>query len=115
MLTVALSGNRSVRELTEIADKLVRPRLERSSGVGDSAEATFVQLTSEPFRYRDAFRFPNGAEVLVQKFDEETTVEVIALALAEDSKIESEDLQVEGAAASISFEQAMGRSMRANA
>jgi len=35
VLTVALAGNRSVRELTEIADKLVRPRLERSSGVGE--------------------------------------------------------------------------------
>lgn len=55
-------------------------------GVGEAAEATFVQLTSEPFRYRDAFRFSNGAEVLIQKFDEETTVEVLSLALAEDSE-----------------------------
>jgi hydrophobic/amphiphilic exporter-1 (mainly G- bacteria), HAE1 family len=32
---VALSGNRSIRELTELADKVVKPRLERSSGVGE--------------------------------------------------------------------------------
>src|SRR5689334_6223711 len=35
IVTFALSANRPLRELTEIADKLVRPQLERSSGVGD--------------------------------------------------------------------------------
>lgn len=34
-LSIALSGNLSVRELTEIADKIVKPRIERSSGVGE--------------------------------------------------------------------------------
>ena len=35
VLTYALSGNRPIRELTEIADKIVRPQLERSAGVGE--------------------------------------------------------------------------------
>jgi hydrophobe/amphiphile efflux-1 (HAE1) family protein len=35
VVTIALSGERSLRELTEIADKTVRPLLERSSGVGE--------------------------------------------------------------------------------
>lgn len=35
VLTLALSSNRSIRELTEIADKLVKVRLERSEGVGE--------------------------------------------------------------------------------
>ncbi len=35
VLTVAVAGNRSLKELTEIADKLVRVELERSSGVGE--------------------------------------------------------------------------------
>ncbi len=35
VVTIALSGVRSVRELTEVADKTVRPQLERSSGVGE--------------------------------------------------------------------------------
>ena len=35
ILTLALSGNRSIRELTELADKVVKPRLERSLGVGE--------------------------------------------------------------------------------
>src|SRR5262249_11559494 len=35
VLTVAIVGNRSLRELTEVADKTVKVELERSSGVGD--------------------------------------------------------------------------------
>lgn len=34
-MTVALSGSRSIREMTEIADKLVKVRLERAPGVGE--------------------------------------------------------------------------------
>jgi hydrophobe/amphiphile efflux-1 (HAE1) family protein len=35
VMTVALSADRSVRELTELADKIVRVQLERSTGVGE--------------------------------------------------------------------------------
>ena len=35
ILTIALSGNRSQRELTEIADKIVKTQIERSAGVGE--------------------------------------------------------------------------------
>lgn len=35
VLTIAVSGDRSIRELTEIADKIVKVQLERSSGVGE--------------------------------------------------------------------------------
>ena len=35
VISVALVGPRSIRELTELADKLVRVRLERSPGVGE--------------------------------------------------------------------------------
>ncbi len=35
VLTIALSGHRSQRELTELADKLVKVQLERSFGVGE--------------------------------------------------------------------------------
>lgn len=35
VITVALAGNRSVRELTELADKVVKIQLERSAGVGE--------------------------------------------------------------------------------
>ena len=35
VLTIALAGDRSVRELTELADKLVKPQIERANGVGE--------------------------------------------------------------------------------
>jgi HAE1 family hydrophobic/amphiphilic exporter-1 len=35
VLTIALSADRSLRELTELGDKMVRPQLERVSGVGE--------------------------------------------------------------------------------
>ena len=35
VLTIALSRNRSLRELTELADKIVKVQLERSAGVGE--------------------------------------------------------------------------------
>src|SRR5215470_5539007 len=35
ILTIALSSNRSVRELSELADNIVRKQLERSNGVGE--------------------------------------------------------------------------------
>ncbi|MFL6293179.1 MAG: efflux RND transporter permease subunit [Thermoanaerobaculia bacterium] len=35
VMTVALSGNRSLKELTEVADKVVKVQLERSAGVGE--------------------------------------------------------------------------------
>jgi HAE1 family hydrophobic/amphiphilic exporter-1 len=34
VVTIALSGEMSIRELTEVADKIIRPRIERSAGVG---------------------------------------------------------------------------------
>src|SRR5260221_9650527 len=37
VVTVALSGDRSIRELTEYADKVVRVQLERGGGVGEVA------------------------------------------------------------------------------
>jgi hydrophobic/amphiphilic exporter-1 (mainly G- bacteria), HAE1 family len=35
VLTVAVSADRPLRELTEIADKIIKPQIERSSGVGE--------------------------------------------------------------------------------
>jgi hydrophobe/amphiphile efflux-1 (HAE1) family protein len=35
VLTIAVSADRPLRELTEIADKIIKPQLERSSGVGE--------------------------------------------------------------------------------
>src|SRR5436190_1211583 len=37
IVTIALSGDRSIRELTEYADKVVKVQLERSGGVGEDS------------------------------------------------------------------------------
>ncbi len=37
MMSIAISGNLTIRELTEVADKVVKPRIERSTGVGEVA------------------------------------------------------------------------------
>ena len=54
VMTIALSANRPLRELTEIADKVVKPFLERSAGVGDlyllttTAASFFTRLGFQP-------------------------------------------------------------------
>ncbi len=37
VLTLAMSGDLAVRELTELADKIVKPEIERSAGVGEAS------------------------------------------------------------------------------
>lgn len=59
--------------------------LQEKYGVGEAAEVTFTQCTYEPFRYRDAFRFANGVEAIIQKFPDGVRVEVLALALEEEA------------------------------
>jgi len=45
VLTLALSGELSIRELTELADKVVKPQLERSAGVGEVALSGDLERT----------------------------------------------------------------------
>ncbi|MBL9120883.1 MAG: efflux RND transporter permease subunit [Phycisphaerae bacterium] len=45
VLTLALSGDISIRELTELADKTIKPELERSAGVGEVAIVGGVERT----------------------------------------------------------------------
>jgi HAE1 family hydrophobic/amphiphilic exporter-1 len=43
VMVISLSGERSLRELTELADKLVRPQFERVGGVGEASVVGGVQ------------------------------------------------------------------------
>ena len=58
VLTIALSADRSLRELTEFADKIVRVQVERSGGVGEVQvaggleRAISVWMTPNDCRYR---------------------------------------------------------------
>jgi hypothetical protein len=58
--------------------------MQKQFGLGPREEVTFVQLTAEPFRYRDAIRFQNGQVILLQKLSDGMRMDVLSLALAEE-------------------------------
>jgi len=58
--------------------------MQKQFGLGPREEVTFVQLTAEPFRYRDAIRFQNGQVILLQKLSDGLRMEVMSLELAEE-------------------------------
>jgi hypothetical protein len=58
--------------------------VQRSCCVGASEEVTFTQLTATPNRYRDAVRFKNGREILLQRLNQGQRVRVLQLSLVED-------------------------------
>jgi hypothetical protein len=54
--------------------------LQQQLGVSDEEEVTFVQLSADAYSYRDAVRFNNGREALLQKLAEGQRVDVMCLA-----------------------------------
>jgi hypothetical protein len=52
---------------------------QRSFGVSAAERVTFTQLGFEPYTYRDAIRFSNGKEVLLQHLPEKQTATVLSL------------------------------------
>ena len=54
-------------------------RLRNEIGVGRAEEVTFTQITAAPHAYRDAVRFRNGREILLQRLEEGQRVHVLAL------------------------------------
>jgi hypothetical protein len=51
-------------------------------------EVTFTQLTAKPYAYRDAVRFDNGREILLQRLDKGQRVTVLQLSSG-DEEMES--------------------------
>jgi hypothetical protein len=62
--------------------------------VGASEEVTFVQLSANAYQYRDAVRFKNGQQILLQKLKCGQRVDVLCLS-ATDSEQEEEHQMVE--------------------
>ena len=54
--------------------------LQQQFGVGDEEEVTFAQLSADAYSYRDAVRFNNGREVLLQKLAVGQRVDILCLA-----------------------------------
>jgi len=61
----------------------VQRSVRRRAGVGEVESVTFTQVTAAANRYRDAVRFPNGVEILLQDFAEGQPVRVFDLSSAE--------------------------------
>jgi hypothetical protein len=59
--------------------------VQKSFTVGASEEVTFTQLTATANAYRDAVRFTNGREILLQRLNKGQRVRVLQLSLAEES------------------------------
>ena len=65
--------------LSDIAEDV-----QNSFAVGASEEVTFTQLTAAADTYRDAVRFTNGREILLQRLNKGQRVRVLELSLAEE-------------------------------
>lgn len=57
--------------------------LQREIDIRRTEEVTFTQITASPFRYRDAIRFRNGRQILLQRLEEGQRVRVLSLSLAD--------------------------------
>ena len=66
-------------------------------GVGANEDVTFVQLSANAYEYRDAFRFRNGRDVLLQWLKCGQQVLVLSLSSVDDSAEQKvlEDYRVE--------------------
>ena len=58
-------------------------RLQRDLNVGPAEQVTFTQLTASENTYRDAIRFRNGQQILLQKLQEGEHVQVCDLSSAQ--------------------------------
>jgi hypothetical protein len=63
--------------------------LQRELRVGELAEVQFVEITAEVNTYRDAVRFPNGRQALLQQLREGQRVRVISIGVEEFEPAES--------------------------
>jgi len=63
----------------------VPERLQHDLAVRSIEEVTFVQLSATPYQFRDAVRFSNGREMLLQELSKGMRVRVLKLSLPEDS------------------------------
>ena len=69
--------------------------LQREINARRTEEVTFTQLTASAFRYRDAVRFRNGREILLQRLEEGQRVRVLSLSVADFANLA---IEREGAA-----------------
>ncbi len=69
--------------------------LQQQFGVRGTEEVAFVQLTATPFQFRDAVRFSNGRETLLQQLQCGQHVDVLSLSSSDFEHEEHERLEEE--------------------
>ena len=57
---------------------------QHSFNVGSTEEVTFTEITARPNTYRDAVRFKNGHELLLQRLNQGQRVRVLQLSLQDE-------------------------------
>ncbi|HXP83632.1 MAG TPA: hypothetical protein VN841_02875 [Bryobacteraceae bacterium] len=65
-------------------------RVQQQLNVDSFGLATFVQQSAEPFVHRDAVRFENGREILLQRLERGQRVDVLSLSSGEGFPAPSE-------------------------
>jgi hypothetical protein len=68
---------------TRLRMSRVPDQMQRSQALHPAEGVTFVQLSAEAYRYRDAIRFDNGCKVVLQTLAEGIPFEVVSLDIAE--------------------------------
>lgn len=66
----------------------ISERLQRDLGVGPIERVTFTQIAANSNSYRDAVRFENHRELLLQELREGARVKVLDLSMAEELNLE---------------------------
>lgn len=67
-------------------------RLQQALNVGSVEEVIFVEQGADAFRYRDAVRFGNGREILLQQLACGQAVQVLSLDSAESEQTQRQEL-----------------------
>jgi hypothetical protein len=62
----------------------ISKHVQHSFNVGPTEEVTFTELTATPNTYRDAVRFKNGRELLLERLNEGQRVRVLQLSLRDE-------------------------------
>ncbi len=76
----------------------IQPHIRQHFNVDEVEEVTFTQLTAAAYIHRDAFRFRNGREVLLQAFAVGQCIQVLSLPAS--AEVSYEDVEQLGAPAS---------------
>ncbi len=75
--------------------KDISKSLQRETGVGPAEEVTFAQLSATEYQFRDAVRFRNGREILLQRLQRGQHVEVLSLSSGDLEREQHQKLEEE--------------------